>query len=55
MLAAPDQMALIHGKQKMDERRWGGLHESRGLDFTEANKMDGTSERLVNGGPARHI
>lgn len=41
VLAAPDQTAQIHEKQKMDECRWGGLHERRELDFTEANKMDG--------------
>lgn len=41
VLAAPDQRAQIHEKQKTDGCEWRGLHDRRELDFTEANKMDG--------------
>lgn len=39
VLAAPDQMAQIHGKH-------GCLHEMRELDFTEAIKIDGCRPSL---------
>lgn len=40
VLAAPDQTVQIHGKEKMDECRWGGLAREEGIGFYRG-KQDG--------------